>query len=342
MMARRDGAGHKTTGFAGSRKAGLVLPRKAWRHGLAALLATALLVPSAARAEFPDRGLEVVVTFAPGGTPDVLARALSEGLQANLKQPVVVVNRLGAGGAVGGATVARAKADGYTLLFSPALIVSVVPTLQPAAGFTAESFDPICQTFESQMALIVPNESPYRSVGELVEAARTSPGKLTWGHAGRGSIPHLAGLELAKASGIQVVEVPYKGDSETIPALLGGQIDFAPITLSSIPEGRVRIIGLFAPARNPALPDVSTVKEQGFDVSPTSFGGLFGPKGLPGEVKARLEEACKAAAESPRYVDLAKSLRLGAHLYYPGAVFTAHLQRDMADKARLLSILDTK
>lgn len=310
---------------------------------LAALLAAcALVAAGAARADFPDRGIEVVVTFAPGGTPDVLARALSEGMQANLKQPVVVVNRLGAGGAVGGASVARAKPDGYTLLFSPALIVSVVPTLQPAAGFTAASFDPICQTFESQMALIVPADSPYKSVSDLVDAARKSPGKLTWGHAGRGSIPHLAGLELTKASGISVVEVPYKGDAETIPALLGGQIDFAPITLSSIPEGRVRIIGLFAPARNPALPDVATVKEQGFDVSPTSFGGLFGPKDLPSEVKARLEDACKAAAESPRYVELARSLRLGANLYYPAKTFAAHLQQDIADKAKLLATLDTK
>lgn len=338
MTVARDGAGRSAAGRAESR-----VSRQAARFAVRALFAVAALAsPVAARAEFPDRGLEVIVTFAPGGTPDVLARALSEGLQANLGQPVVVVNRLGAGGAVGGASVARAKADGYTLLFSPALIVSVVPTLQPAAGFTADSFDPICQTFESQMALIVPADSPYRSVAELVDAARTSPGKLTWGHAGRGSIPHLAGLELAKAGGIQVVEVPYKGDSETIPALLSGQIDFAPITLSSIPEGRVRIIGLFAPARNPALPDVATVKEQGFDVSPVSFGGLFGPKGLPGEVKARLEAACKAAAESPRYVALAKNLRLGANLYDPAATFAAHLQRDIAEKARLLSTLDTK
>ncbi len=295
-----------------------------------------------ARAEFPDRGIEVVVTFAPGGTPDVLARALAEGLQHNLKQPIVVVNRLGAGGAVGGAAVARAAPDGYTLLFSPALIVSVVPTLQPAAGFTASSFDPICQTFESQMALIVPAASPYHSVGELVAAARAEPGKLTWGHAGRGSIPHLAGLELAKASGISVVEVPYKGDAETIPALMSGQIDFAPITLSSVPEGRVRIIGVFAPMRNPALPDVATVKEQGFDVSPVSFGGLFGPKGLPQAVKDRLESACKAASESPRYADLARSLRLGANLYAPAATFAANLQQDIAAKAQLLSTLDTK
>ncbi|MEW6257964.1 MAG: tripartite tricarboxylate transporter substrate binding protein [Pseudomonadota bacterium] len=332
------------------RRAGKTRAMRQRRHlswrGLAALLGAGGLAtfgaPDAVRAEFPDRGIEVVVTFAPGGTPDVLARALSEGLQANLKQSVVVVNRLGAGGAVGGAAVARAVPDGYTLLFSPALIVSVVPTLQPAAGFTAASFDPICQTFESQMALIVPTSSPYNSVSELVAAARAEPGKLTWGHAGRGSIPHLAGLELAKASGISVVEVPYKGDAETIPALLGGQIDFAPITLSSVPEGRVRIIGVFAQTRNPALPDIATVKEQGFDVSPTSFGGLFGPKGLPGPVKARLEEACKAAAESPRYVELARNLRLGANLYYPASAFAAHLEADISDKAKLLSTLDTK
>ncbi len=312
------------------------------RRAVAVVLAMFLLAPGAVRAEFPERGIEVIVTFAPGGTPDVLARTLAEGLQDNLKQSVIVVNRLGAGGAVGGGSVARAQPDGYTLLFSPALIASVVPVLQPQAGFTAASFEPVCQTFESQMALIVPAESPYKSVRDLVETARKEPGKLTWGHAGRGSIPHLAMLELSQAAGIKVVEVPYKGDAETIPALLGGQIDFAPITLSSVPEGRVRIIGLFANARNPAIPDVPTVKEQGFDVAPTSFGGLFAPKGVPAPVKARLETACKAAVETPRYTDLARKLRLGPNLYYSGAEFAAHLATDIADKARLLATLDTK
>ncbi|OYY13386.1 MAG: hypothetical protein B7Y70_02340 [Rhizobiales bacterium 35-68-8] len=312
------------------------------RQAVAMLLAVFLLTPGAVRAEFPERGIEVIVTFAPGGTPDVLARTLAEGLQDNLKQSVIVVNRLGAGGAVGGGSVARAQPDGYTLLFSPALIASVVPVLQPQAGFTAASFEPVCQTFESQMALIVPAESPYKSVRDLVEIARKEPGKLTWGHAGRGSIPHLAMLELSQVAGIKVVEVPYKGDAETIPALLGGQIDFAPITLSSVPEGRVRIIGLFANARNPAIPDVPTVKEQGFDVAPTSFGGLFAPKGVPAPVKARLETACKAAVETPRYTDLARKLRLGPNLYYSGAEFAAHLATDIADKARLLATLDTK
>lgn len=312
------------------------------RGALGLAVIASVLAAEPARAEFPERGIEVIVTFAPGGTPDVLARALAEGLQANLKHPVVVVNRLGAGGAVGGGSVARAQPDGYTLLFSPALIASVVPVLQPAAGFTAGSFDPVCQTFESQMALIVPNESPYRSVQDLVEAARAAPGKLTWGHAGRGSIPHLTMLDFNQAAGIKVVEVPYKGDAETIPALLGGQIDFAPITLSSVPEGRVRIIGLFAPARNPAIPDVPTVKEQGFPVTATSFGGLFAPKGTPAEVRARLETACKAAVETPRYTELTRNLRLSPNLFYSGADFSAHLATDIADKAKLLSTLDTK
>lgn len=315
---------------------------KALGLALSVTLTTALVLPGAAWAEFPDRGIEVVVTFAPGGTPDVLARALAEGLQANLQHPVVVVNRLGAGGAVGGGSVARAQPDGYTLLFSPALIASVVPVLQPAAGFTAASFDPICQTFESQMALIVPADSPLKSVQDLVEAARKAPGKLTWGHAGRGSIPHLTMLELSQTADIKVVEVPYKGDAETIPALLGGQIDFAPITLSSVPEGRVRIIGLFAPARNPAIPDVPTVKEQGFPVTATSFGGLFAPKGTPDAVKARLEAACKAAVETPRYTDLTRNLRLSQNLFYPAGEFATHLAADITDKGKLLSTLDTK
>jgi tripartite-type tricarboxylate transporter receptor subunit TctC len=304
--------------------------------------AVALAMPGASpllAAEYPDHPVEITVTFAPGGTPDILARALSEGLSATLKQPVIVVNKLGAGGAIGAASVARGKPDGYSLLFAPALVQSVVPIVQPNAGYDAQSLVPICQTFETQMALIVKPDSPYRTVGDLIKAAKENPGKLSYGHAGTGSIPHLSMIELASLTKTDFNVIPYKGDAEVPPSVLGGHTDFGPMTLSSVPKGAVRIIGIFADARNPAIPEVPTVKEQGFDVAPTSFGGLYGPAGLPDDIKSTLEKACKTAAERQIYVDTAKRSFLGAELYTGSAAFAARLKKDVNDKKALLKTL---
>jgi len=304
----------------------------------AGVAAMAALTPAMA-ADYPTSPVEITVTFAPGGTPDILARALAVGLSADLKQPVVVVNRLGAGGAIGAAAVSRAKPDGYSLLFAPALVQSVAPVVQSNAGYKPESLLPICQTFETQMALVVKPDSPYKTVGDIVKAAQANPGKLSYGHAGTGSIPHLAMIELADVAKANFNVIPYKGDAEVPAPILGGVIDFAPMTLSSVPRDAVRIVAIFANERNPAIPDVPTVKEQGFDVAPTSFGGLYAPADLPADIKARLEKACKFAAEQPGYLSTAKNAALGAQLYTGADAFAARLKKDIADKAVLLKTL---
>lgn len=310
---------------------------------VAALASSALLawMPPAA-AEYPDRPVEVTVTFAAGGTPDTLARALAEGLAAELGQPFVIANRLGAGGVVGGTFVSRAKPDGYSLLFAPVLTFTVLPIIQSNVSYTPESFTPICQTFESQMALIVRPDSPYRSMRDIVDAAKAKPGAISYGHAGVGSSPHLAMVELGDLTDAQFNAVPYKGDAEVIGPLLGGHIDFAPITLASVPAGSVRIIGLFAPERNPGIPDVPTVKEQGFDVSPVSFGGLLAPSGLPAEIRATLENACKRAAEAPSYQGTADRARVPPSRFLSSAAFAERIAKDVADKKRLLGRLNVK
>jgi tripartite-type tricarboxylate transporter receptor subunit TctC len=289
--------------------------------------------------EYPIHPIEITVTFAPGGTPDILARALSEGLAKDLGQTVVVVNKLGAGGAVGAGAVARANPDGYSLLFAPALVQSVAPIVQSGANYNPESLVPICQTFETQMALVVKPDSSYKRVADIVSAAKAEPGKIRYGHAGTGSIPHLAMIELANRTQTEFNVIPYKGDAEVIAPVLSGVIDFAPITLSSIPKGAVRIIGLFAETRNPAIPDVPTLKEQGFDVAPTSFGGLFAPRGIDAEVKDRLERACKSASEQPTYVRTAERAMLGVELYHSAAQFEARLKQDIEEKRKLLQAL---
>ena len=302
-------------------------------------LAAALLAPTQARADYPDRSVEITVTFAPGGMPDLLARALAEGLSAHFKQPFVVANRLGAAGAVGGAYVSRAEPNGYNLLFAPALIRTVVPLVAPNVGYKPESLQPVCQTFESQMALVVRPDSPFKSVRDIIDAAKQKPGGLSYGHAGIGSIPHLTLLELADHTQTSFNAVPFKGDTEVVGPLLGGHIDFAPMTLGSVPRDAVRIVGIFADARNPGVPDVPTVKEQGFAVSPTSFGGLFAPAGLPHDVTKALVAGCKQATEAATYRETAKRALLGSELFAGPEAFSERVKKDEIEKARLLKTL---
>jgi tripartite-type tricarboxylate transporter receptor subunit TctC len=318
---------------------------RVWRGiGTASIVVAAacwspLFQPRALGADFPNRPIEITVTFAPGGTPDILARALSEGLAADLKQPVVVINKLGAGGAVGAAAVSRADPNGYSLLFAPALVESVIPIIQTGANYQPESLVPICQTYDTQMALVVRPDSPYRTVGDIINAARANPGKISYGHAGTGSTPHLAMIQLASLTKTEFNVIPYKGDTEVVAPVLSGIIDFGPMTLSSVPKGTVRILAIFANERNPGIPDVPTVKEQGFDVAPGSFGGLFAPAGLPDNVKVRLQEACEFATARPIYVDTAKRALLGAELYADSATFAARLAADIDEKKVLLKTL---
>ena len=288
-------------------------------------------------ADYPERTVDLVIPYPAGGGIDLLLRALAEGLSAHFKQSFIVSNRTGAGGAIGVAYVARATPDGYTLLFVPALAYSVLPLMQ-SVGYDAKSLAPICQTFENQMALIVRPDSPLRSVRDVVELARASPDRTSYAATAAGTITHLAAAALADAAKVKLNHVPFRGDGELMGQLIGGHVDFASVTLASAAAAgpSVRVIGIFAGARNPTLPDAPTVKEQGYDVAPTSFGGLFAPAGVPGDVMARLATGCRFAVQQPAYTDLAKRLHQGSDYYADAATFAKRLELDVAEKRQLL------
>jgi tripartite-type tricarboxylate transporter receptor subunit TctC len=305
---------------------------------IAAGLATAGFISSDARAaDYPERTVDLVIPYPAGGGIDLLLRALAEGLSAHFKQSFIVSNRTGAGGAIGVAYVARSTPDGYTLLFVPALAYSVLPLMQ-SVGYDAKSLAPICQTFENQMALIVRPDSPLQSVRDVVELARASPDRTSYAATAAGTITHLAAAALADAAKVKLNHVPFRGDGELMGQLIGGHVDFASVTLASAAAAgpSVRVIGIFAAARNPTLPDAPTVKEQGYDVAPTSFGGLFAPAGVPGDVMARLATGCRFAVQQPAYTDLAKRLHQGSDYYADAAVFAKRLELDVAEKRQLL------
>jgi tripartite-type tricarboxylate transporter receptor subunit TctC len=305
---------------------------------IAAGLATGGFTSSDARAaDYPERTVDLVIPYPAGGGIDLLLRALAEGLSAHFKQSFIVSNRTGAGGAIGVAYVARSTPDGYTLLFVPALAYSVLPLMQ-SVGYDAKSLAPICQTFENQMALIVRPDSPLRSVRDVVELARASPDKASYAATAAGTITHLAAAALADAAKVKLNHVPFRGDGELMGQLIGGHVHFASVTLASAAAAgpSVRVIGIFAAARNPTLPDAPTVKEQGYDVAPTSFGGLFAPAAVPGDVMARLATGCRFAVQQPAYVDLAKRLHQGFDYYADAAAFAKRLELDVAEKRQLL------
>ena len=232
------------------------------------------IVPPAVAQNYPERPIEVTVPFSPGAVTDVLGRALAEGLGAALGQRAIVVNKAGATGAIGAAAVARAAPDGYSLLFAPAVSITVLPLSNKQVGYDLKAFDPICQTFKNEMVIVVNPNSPFKSVGELVAAAQARPGAVNYGHLGVASIPHLAMVEFSQVAKVDFNAIPFKGDADVMQQLQGGQLDFGAVVLSSAAGSGLRILGLFADARNPATPETPTVKEQGFAVAPVSFGGL--------------------------------------------------------------------
>lgn len=309
------------------------------KYAIAGLIALTAM-SSTASAEYPERPVKLVIPYSPGGGIDLMLRALAEGLSAKFNQPFVVENRGGAGGAIGVAHVANSPADGYTLLFVPALAYSMLPLTQDVT-YSDKSFTPICQTFENQMALVVRKESPFKNVRDLVETARANPSSVSFGSSPAGNITHLAAVALADTTNVKFNNIPFKGDGEIMGPLIGGHIDFAALTLASAAAagGNVRIIGIFADQRNSSLPDIPTVKEQGYDVAPTSFGGLFAPVGVPADMLKTIETGCKFATEQPGYVKIAATFHQGNNFYADSATFKRKLDADVVAKKTLLTRL---
>ena len=288
--------------------------------------------------DYPSRVVRIVNPYVAGSTTDRLARALSVGLSSRLGREFIVENRAGAGGATGTLAVVRSDADGHTLLFAPALVLSVHPQARNDAGYGTDALVPICQTFVNAMVLAVRSDSSIRNVADLVAAAKAKPGAMNYGHQGPLTIPHLAMEELLIATKTDIKDIPYRGEPLVMTDLLGGRIDVASLVLGTI-SGRqdVHPLGIFAETRHSSFPTVPTVKEQGYDVSPASFGGLFAPVGTPAAVVNRLATACAAAAKDEMYANAARDAAQPADYYADAATLAQRLKRDIDAKARVFA-----
>jgi tripartite-type tricarboxylate transporter receptor subunit TctC len=270
----------------------------------AALAATALLATSA-WAAFPDRPVRLVVPFAPGGGTDAIARTLAVGMGQVLGQPVIVDNKPGAGTIIGSDHVAKSAPDGYTLVVAT-FAHAVNPSLMPRLPFdTDKAFAPVILLARGPNVLVVRADSPYKSVQDVLAAARARPGRITYASQGNGTSAHLAGEMFDYLARVRTSHVPYKGAGPAMTDLLGGQVDMMFATAAAakpqVAGGKLRALAVTTPKRSDAFKDVPALAEAVPGYAVESWYGLFAPAGTPPEVIARLHAAAKKAIESPEF-----------------------------------------
>lgn len=267
------------------------------------LLAMAAHCAAALAQPYPSRPIEIIVPVAAGGGTDTLARTLGAKVQEALKQPLVVVNRTGAGGNIGTMAVVRAKPDGYTLLFTPATIATNVATYRQLPYDLLKDLQPVTMAMQTSVVLVVHPALKANSVREFVELARAKPDELNFGTAGTGSPQHLQAEFFAQTAGFRATAVHYKGQSQAMADLAGGQVQFmfSPLqnALPFIQQGRIRALAVAAAKRHRSLPDTPSLAEAGYEnIEMANWFALFAPAGTPAAVVKRLHaEFIKAGTQ---------------------------------------------
>jgi tripartite-type tricarboxylate transporter receptor subunit TctC len=299
--------------------------------GLALSIFAILSAPDGAAAEglaYPERPITMVVTFAAGGSSDVLARAVADAMSRRLGKQLAVDNRPGAGGHVGAEAVTRAMPDGYTLLFGTNGTLGIGPALYKALRYDPlHDLVPVGMLHKLPLLLVVNPSIPARTLKELIDYARRNPGVLSFASAGVGSVSHLAGELFKDTAKIDILHVPYKGGGAAVPDLLSGRVSMMletiPNALPLARSGQMRAVGVTTKERSSSAPDVPTLAESGlpdFDVS--AWTGLFAPAGLPRAIVDRLNSETRRIAGDRDYVALIRSMGTDVDSSSPGAFGT--------------------
>lgn len=304
------------------------------------------LIPLCAAAQepvFPQRApLEITVLFPAGSSADVTARMLADGMSRHLNQRVLVVNRPGAGGAIGYKYVASQKPDGYSLVWNSNSISTTYHSGQ--LGFDYQTFDAVARVLVESVVLAVRSDSRWRTLQDFVSDGKARPKGLNVGHSGIGSHTHISLAALTSKAGIEVIEVPF-GAAQVVPSLLGGHVDAVvqlPAALAApVKQGQVRLIAALIPNRDPALPDVATAREQGVDVSLEAWRGIAVPRGTPRAVISQIESAIRSTVTSAEFIKSSEHLGVRP-AFMPAGEFGALIAKEDAELARLMQGIGLK
>ena len=289
-----------------------------------------------AQDSYPSKPITMIVPFPPGGVADIVGRPLASQMEKTLKQPVVVVNRTGAGGAVGMASVAKAAPDGYTILMGLSSI-SIFPVSDRINGKTPsyemKDFAPIALITADPTVLVVSADSPWKNLKEFVESAKAYPGKINYSSSGVYGTLHVAMEIFANAAGIKLFHVPYQGGGPAVTALLGGQVHALAsgpaAAIGQIKGGKMRALASWSTERLPLMPEVPTFKELGYDAEFYIWSGVFAPAAIPTPVLDRLRAAVREAANSPEFKGAMEKVSTPVS-YLDAPAFRTYWERDAA------------
>lgn len=278
---------------------------------IAALCAGAIAYGSPAHAEYPEKPVTIIVAWAAGGATDSVARAVQPALVEALGADIVVKNIPGAAGTIGTAQAAAAEPDGYTVLISPAGPVTTQPHLRKIP-YDLDSFDPIGRLTIAEMLMMVPKDSAYESLEDIIAQAKANPGKVKFASTGAGTLPHISILALDSMAGIESKHVPFKGSANVMKALLGNVVDVFSDQAQLVAKYDLRPLAVWSAERMELYPDVPTMKELGYDYQIANWVGMFVPKGTPAAVKDKLEGALAQALKAESTTKNFSNLKLVA------------------------------
>lgn len=284
----------------------------------------------AAGSDYPNKPISIVIGVPPGGSTDMAVRVLAQFMEKQLKQPVLVVNKPGGAGTIGGYAVVSAKPDGYTLGYFPG--AGSMPEIYSyfyAAPYSSADLRPICRVHVPVITIAVKADAPWSNVKELVEYARKNPG-MKFGHIGKSTIQYIVMATIARAENLRMVDVPFDGDGTLVPALLGGHVPVGtPVlyVIRSLVEGKkLKVLAVCLQKRAPSAPDIPTVGEAGYKLAYVPFFGLYAPKKTPDEVIRKLDDVVRRIAEDKEFQERNKSMDMPVE-YEDTAAFDKYLVR---------------
>ena len=312
---------------------------------LIAALVLTIASAAAPAQQYPSKPITMIVPFPPGGIADITGRPLALVMSRILGQGIVVENRAGAGGAVGMAYVAKQKPDGYTLMTALSSIV-IIPESDKVSGRTPlyqmSEFTPIALLSADPTVLLVPNDSPWKTLGDLINDAKARPGKISYSSSGIYGTTHTAFEMLAQSAGVQLLHVPYKGGGPAMTALLTGEVSITAqspgVANPHVKGGKVRVLGSWGATRLPLIADVPTMKEQGFDVEFYIWAALFAPAGLPPDLLAKLRTTVRQVVQEPEFRAAMAGMNTPIN-YMEGGDFDNFIAQDSKRLGRVVKLM---